>query len=353
MYRRRTVSQCVVPPKGYTTAAMTLYLHKGRISLPFDRVVTTPTVSDVLQMCNELSHHIPISRRTLVKLRNFLPCMLEGAQCQMQGRDVTIPQYRGGMNTYDYFQQMEALDHKYDPENGNGRWLRSSARFLICWVAEQLKCNHSIGEGWRSVFYLGREKKQPERRIHTPHHCVTSPMCAHVANAEESLFTDEMEERFLEFQMGDAEVTDTVQEMVSSSGRQFRKPSKLVQSNRTLGKCFALRRHLRKRSVRKSVLHFEVKKWLTTTVDGQELLKACEVDPDAFDVDHVWPQSMGGPEVVENYHVMPCGANSFFRDMAWNNKEKRAYVGEEQVQMVTDLAVRARNEFDWSALTSA
>lgn len=330
---------------------MTLYLHRGRISLPFERVSTTPTVSDVLQMCNELSHSIPISRKTLVKLRNFLPCMLNGTPCQMQGKDVTIPQYKGGMNTYDYFQQMEALDHEYDPENGNGRWLRSSARFLICWVAEELKCKHSIGEGWRSVFYLGKEKKQPAKRVHTSQHDdVTSPICAHVVTAAEPLFTDEMEERFLKFQMGDAEVTDTVPELVSSTGRQYRKPSKLVQSNRTLGKCFALRRHLRKKSVRKGVLHFEVKKWLTSTVDGRELLKACDVDPDAFDVDHVWPQSMGGPEVVENYHVMPCGVNSFFRDMAWNSNEKRAYIGEEQVHMVNDLAMRARNYFDWSAL---
>lgn len=332
---------------------MTLYLHKERISLPFDRVATTPTVSNVLEMCKDLSQHIPISRKTLVKLRNFLPCMLDGAPCQMQGRDVTIPQYKGGMNTYEYFQQMEALDHEYDPENGNGRWLRSSARFLICWVAEELKCKHSIGEGWRSVFYLGKEKKPPARRVHTPHHDdVPSPICAHVATVAEPLFTDEMEEKFLEFQMGDAEVMDTIPELVSSTGRQYRKPSKLVQSNRTLGKCFALRRHLRKKSVRRSVLHVEVKKWLTSTVDGRELLKACDVDPDAFDVDHVWPQSMGGPEVVENYHVMPCGVNSFFRNMAWNSKEKRAYVGEEQVHMVTDLAVRARDKFDWSALTS-
>jgi hypothetical protein len=59
---------------------------------------------------------------------------------------------------------------------------------------------------------------------------------------------------------------------------------------------------------------------------------------------------MGGPEVVENYHFMPSGVNSYFRDLAWNSTEKRAYVGEEQVHMVTDLAVRARNSFDWRAL---
>lgn len=330
---------------------MTLYLQRGRISLPFERVSTTPSVTAVLQMCNELSHHLPISRKTLVKLRNFLPCMLEGAPCQMQGKDVAIPRYKGGTNTYDYFKQMEALDHEYDPENGNGRWLRSSARFLICWVAEELKEKHSIGDGWRSVFYLGGEKKQPTKRVHTPR-SATPPICAHVVTAAEPIFTDEMEEKFLEFQMGDAEVTDTVRggEMISSTGRQYRKPSKLVQSNRTLGKCFALRHHLRKKSVRKGLLHSEVKKWLTGTNDGRELLKACDVDADAFDVDHVWPDSMGGPDVLENYHVMPSGVNSFFREMAWNSKEKRAYVGEEQVHMVTDLAVRARNTFDWRAL---
>lgn len=95
-----------------------------------------------------------------------------------------------------------------------------------------------------------------------------------------------------------------------------------------------------------------LRKSFTSTVDGRELLKASDVDPDAFDVDHVWPQSMGGPEVVENYHIMPCGVNSHFRDLVWNSREKRAYVGEEQVHMVNDLAVRARNYFDWSALTS-
>jgi len=265
--------------------------------------------------------------------------------------DVTIPQYRGGMNTYDYFQQMDALDHKYDPDNGNGRWLRSSARFLVCWVAEELNRKHSVGEGWRSVFYLGKEKKKPTKSTRTPH-CTAPPPSADETGAV-PLFTDEMEEKYLEFQMGDAEDTSTVaEETVRSATRQYRKPSKLEQSNRTLGKCFELCTHLGKRKMRRGLIHKAVKKWLTETADGRELLKGCDVDPDAFDVDHVWAQSMGGPDVVENFHVMPSGVNSFFRDMAWNSKEKRAYVGEEQVRIVRDLAVRARDNFDWIALTS-
>lgn len=321
---------------------MTLYFDKRCISLPFERVSTTPSVSDVIQMCNELPPECPISRKMLFgKVRTFLTYMLEGAPCRMQGRDVTIPEYRGGVNTYDYFLKMDKLDREYDPDNGNGRWLRSAARFLVCWVAEELKRKHSIGEGWRSVFYVGKKKKQPTNRA--------PPLVAEQTTAP--LFTPEMEDKFMEFQMGNVEETFTVREMtVDSTTRQYRKPSKHVQSIRTLGKCFALRRHLRKKSVRRGLLHSEVKKWLTGTNDGRELLKACEVDADAFDVDHVWAQSMGGPEVVENYHVMPSGVNSYFRDLAWNSPEKRAYVGEEQVHMVTDLAVRARNSFDWMAL---
>jgi len=329
---------------------MTLNLHRNRIFLPFERVSTTPSVSDVIELCNELTPECPISDETFVKMRTYLPYMLEGASFTMSGKNVALPQYKGGTNTYDYFLRMNELDHEYDPYKGNGRWLRSIARFLVCWVAEELKRKHSIGEGWRSVFYVGKKKKQPTKRTRTPH-CVAPPPSAEQTTTVVPLFPLEMEEKYLEFQMGDAEETSTVrEERVSSTTRQYRKPSKHVQSNRTLGKCFALRRHLRKKSVRKGLLHSEVKKWLTGTDDGRELLKACEVDADAFDVDHVWAQSMGGPEVVENYHVMPSGVNSYFRDLAWNSTEKRAYVGEEQVHMVTDLAVRARNSFDWKEL---
>jgi hypothetical protein len=336
-----------------TDAQGTLYLHKHRISLPFERVSTTPGVSDVIQMCNELRHVIPITQTTFGKMRTYLPYMLEGAPFQMKGKDVTVPQYKGGMNTYDYFRQMEKLDHEYDPDNGNGRWLRSSARFLVCWVAEELKREHSVGEGWCSVFYVGPEKNQPTTNRTRTLHCSTLPLVAEQTATVAPLFTPDMEKKFLEYQMGDEEETS----METVTTRKYRKPSKLVQSNRTLARSVELRIYLdktrkRKGHLCKGLLRKQVKTWLTTTSDGRELLKACEVDEDAFDVDHVWAQSIGGPDVVENYHVMPCGVNSHFQDIAWNSKEKRDYVGEEQVRIVRDLAVGARDTFDWIFLTS-
>ena len=131
-------------------------------------------------------------------------------------------------------------------------------------------------------------------------------------------------------------------------------PSYAVQQARTLGSNLLLRRYLREggasRNVRRRTdytryvsaeLHRQVKLWLRDTEDGRATLRACGVAPDAFSVDHVNPRHLGGHEHLHNYHVMPPGTNSHFRDRALNDPEKEAYVGTWQMELARDLARQA------------
>ena len=75
-----------------------------------------------------------------------------------------------------------------------------------------------------------------------------------------------------------------------------------------------------------------IRRFLTTTLEGRQILDAAGVD-DAFQLDHYVPECMGGPSVIENAHIMPNnGANQHFRD-SWN-KRKREYCGEAQHEAI-------------------
>jgi len=145
---------------------------RNNISLPFERVTKTPTVNDVINMCERLksSEAMPVTARMIKKLQCYLPLMLNGVRYnQVLARDILLPQYTGGSNTYDYFSKIDTLDNKYDPKPAVGRpkcgrWLRSSARFLVCWVAEELKHEHSEGAGWHDVFDVTPEKRAPTKK---------------------------------------------------------------------------------------------------------------------------------------------------------------------------------------------
>lgn len=149
---------------------------RNNITLPFSHVTKTPSVGDVLDMCERLqsSDGMPVTSKMMKKLQHYLPFMLEGV-CynQVLANNILLPQYKGGTNTYEYFLEIDRLDNLYDPKPMGGRpkcgrWLRSSARFLVCWVAEELKHEYSIGTGWHEVFDVTPEKRAPTtKRSHT------------------------------------------------------------------------------------------------------------------------------------------------------------------------------------------
>lgn len=142
--------------------------------------------------------------------------------------------------------------------------------------------------------------------------------------------------------------------------RILEKPSGNTKSLRTLGNCSELRKYLkngagsasRKRrdytKVHTPLLIQKVKEWLLLTEEGRERLEGCKVDKEGFAIDHAWAQALGGPDVLENYHVMPSNANSYFGDMAWNVAEKAEYLGDEQINLVRTLAKAAQRDFPWS-----
>lgn len=103
--------------------------------------------------------------------------------------------------------------------------------------------------------------------------------------------------------------------------------------------------------VRKSgeSLHKMVTAWLKTP-DGIELLRGCDVCPDAATIDHVMPESLGGPDHLWNYHIMPRSANSHFKERPWTDAEKQQYVGASQVHFVRKLLSEAREVLDWGAI---
>ena len=142
-----------------------------------------------------------------------------------------------------------------------------------------------------------------------------------------------------------------------------RQPSPKTQMMRTLGLCEELKEFLRRGGETKKgkrtdytllsnkLLLSKVKEWLRDTDKGRAHLSECDVDQESFSVDHVWAESAGGPNVLDNYHIMPTGTNSHFMDMPWTNREKMEYVGPAQVRLVREMAHRARDSLPWSEVS--
>ena len=86
------------------------------------------------------------------------------------------------------------------------------------------------------------------------------------------------------------------------------------------------------------------------TDDGVELLKDSEIDTQAWTLDHVWPQSHGGPHHIFNLHLMPLRDNSSYNDVPHTAREKMDYVGPDQMALLDDLLKRAREELRWEAI---
>ena len=140
-------------------------------------------------------------------------------------------------------------------------------------------------------------------------------------------------------------------------------PSQNAQRARTLGNNMRLREYLRtyassKRprgarddpngylSYSNATLYKYTKQYLATE-EGRHLLEACEVDPDAATIDHVWPQALGGPDHLFNYHVMPLTHNSAFGNTPHTHPAKRVYVGADQVALMDTLLHEGRQLLPW------
>ena len=93
-----------------------------------------------------------------------------------------------------------------------------------------------------------------------------------------------------------------------------------------------------------AIVFDKIREWARTP-DGIAHLRACELPPDGFHVDHVVPDHLGGPSHVCNAHLMPASANSHFGDRF--DAEKRAFVGPLQVGHALRVMRWMRTRSDW------
>lgn len=334
---------------------------KQTIPLPFHRVTHTPTTDDVLNMCERLSSVLPIGPEILKNIKGMLPCMLEGKPWNQANADnVRLPQYVGGGDTVAYVMDIKDLERKYDPTNKDGRWLYSSARWLICWVAEELKDCHGIGLGWSDVFSVSH-LRIVRTRLDALREESLSPVPEDVNPPCRIFPSRQMEYDFLEFQMGDppTPTRESPQLDVPTPSSFPTPPSQNAQRARTLGNNESLKDFLRNLGTAKrgragegylmysdQTLYEKVKLYLRTE-EGRHLLEACEIDPQAATIDHVMPESQGGPDHLFNYHLMPAKDNSSFNGVPHTNKHKMAYVGRDQVALLRHLLMEAKKRLPW------
>jgi len=86
------------------------------------------------------------------------------------------------------------------------------------------------------------------------------------------------------------------------------------------------------------------------TPEGIHFLESCEIDSEAYTIDHVWPQCHGGPDHLWNLHLMPLRHNSRFKDVPFTHPDKQAYVGVGQVNLVLHLMRTGGKRLDWEKI---
>ena len=288
---------------------------------PSDLVARTPSSEELMHMATRAG----FKGKILKQARVLLPCMLE--RSAWKGKFILV-QYTRARDPYDYFRYCQKMDAEHTTDNG---WLQSVARLLIAWVAEQLEAA-GHGKGFADHFY-----EQTVRRS------VVRPQSSE--SWGESLL------EYYEEEMRDGTPDTTISPATDT--RSFPSPPRQnVQRARTLGNNEDLREYLRNGGASKRVrgrddprnllscsnplLLKHVKAYLATDA-GRHLLEACEIDLHSVTIDHVWPQSDGGPDHLLNYHLMPPRHNSAFNDLAESHPAKQAYVGKNQMACVKRL----------------
>ena len=152
----------------------------------------------------------------------------------------------------------------------------------------------------------------------------------------------------------DADVEFDTAQIVQPRKKPPPKPSETVQEMRTLGRCVSLRRWLEngadepkkrgrngqfkkprdwtKDPGKADAFNSKIRRWLLETEEGRDRLSKCDVGS-CFEIDHVISQRLGGPNCLENSHIMPADHNRYFKDMPWYYPEKWNYIGDQQFQL--------------------
>ena len=317
-----------------------------------------------------MARRLPFNETTRQRASHYLPFMLSKVVYSECGVHLLLRQFTAGTDPIAYFEYIVGIQKAYPDSVRAGGWLQSIARLVVCWVAEELK-TMGHGNGFDDVLVAVGEVVPHDGAdgalVATTEIASNLSVCYDPAAAWPAGYADALrdyQQKHMDGWYGDAlppcqqlptiDANDLARQLARMPHRM---PSANAQSLRTLGNCEELRQYLKGRKrkhdaiscldMSNELVHSETRRWLRETSEGRARLAGCDVDADAFDVDHVWPRALGGPDVIENYHVMPCGVNARFRDMSWNTREKSAYVGAEQIRIVRNLASAGQKLLPW------
>ena len=308
----------------------------------YSRVRVPPNADMILAMCERQ----PWSATTKKKARDYLPYMLQGKFYSEGGASMYLAPFSAGDDPYAYYHYCRQLETTYPGIKQAGSWLKSVARLLICWVAEELRAQ-GHGAGFADHFVV---RGASIRAV---------PMAAPTKDIDvDASYGDDLRAYY------DAEVTGCDSSVLASGGadapypRHVASPPYVVQSSRTCMLIPPLVAFLRTGGTTKrqrvdytrlegKAVFEQIRHWVRHTEAGHRHAREhADIDPDGFHVDHVIPEAMGGPTHYFNAHLMPSSHNSHFRD--WWTAEKRDYVGEHAVRAARSVTEWGRQRVDWN-----
>ena len=318
---------------------------------PPNVVTRTPSVRELIDIAHRFEFK---SEKMLREGPRYLSYMLDGVVWRETG--VLLKQYVHTMDPYEYHRYCADMDKSNTKANG---WLQSPARLLICWMAEELRVK-GYGNGYADHFETKRCRTRKGGGDATSH----TPLPPSLPPPEDDMAWGAGLLDHYETELVNAlATTETarVNVLPCPVERSFPPPpSQIAQRMRTLGNNENLKEYLRNNASFKKVkgnnggylryhnntLYKRVGDYMKTE-EGLSLLMACDIDPDSVSIDHVWPESLGGPDHLCNYHLMPLRHNSSFNGVPHTHPQKQAYVGREQMAVLTRFLMEAKTNLPW------
>lgn len=300
-----------------------------------------PTVDEVVAAA---AAHGIFGQPSLDQASRCLPVVLEGKPLgQSCAPDAPpVQQFKAGMDPYVFVLDMRAYERKYGV-SGRG-WIANASRLLVLWVAAEL-FKQGVGGG-------------PSDHFHG------SQRDASLSSQDASVERSDVTVASLAEATGVADPPPSVVPVAVTTplvDAPLAPPSYIIQRNRTLGLHTPLINFLKGgcgKKKRRKIDYFRrqqgvwngIKEWLNTP-EGRGWVEQCGIGPDGWQLDHAFPESLGGPSHVFNAHLMPANVNARFGNR-WD-EEKRAYIGSDQERCSIAVMKWMRTTVEWEAFTES
>lgn len=294
-----------------------------------------PTVDEVVAAA---AAHGIFGQSSLDQATRCLPVVLEGKPLgQSCAPDAPpVQQFKAGMDPYVFVSDMRAYEHKYGV-SGHG-WISNASRLLVLWVAAEL---------WKQGVGGGPSDHFRGSQLDTALPASAEPSAAAQIGVEAAVVA------------APSPLAVPIAATAPSENASLAPPPYILQRNRTLGLHTPLLNFLRagcgkKRKVdyfrRQQGVWNAIKEWLNTA-EGRAWVEQCGIGPDGWQLDHAFPESLGGPSHVFNAHLMPANVNARFGNR-WDD-EKRAYIGSDQERLSIALMKWMRANVEWEAFSES